>query len=62
MILLSVAADELKIGHERLRQLAKAGQIKAERRGKFWFVRETELARLKERGRLKPGPKPTPDA
>lgn len=58
LILLSVAADELEIGHERLRQLAKAGDIPAERRGKFWFLRESELARLKERGRLNPGPKP----
>ena len=61
MILLSLAALELKIGHERLRQLASKGEINAERRGKFWFLRESELARLKRRGdmgRLRPGPKP----
>lgn len=58
LISLSVAADELAIGHERLRQLAKAGEIAAERRGKLWYLRESEIARLKERGRLKPGPKP----
>jgi hypothetical protein len=66
LILLSVAADELDIGHERLRQLAAKGEINAERRGKFWMLRESEIARLKERGRLNPGPKrksdrPTPD-
>lgn len=60
LILLSVAADELEIGHERLRQLAAAGKIPAERRGKFWFLRESEIAKLKARGKLKPGPKPHP--
>ena len=58
LILLSVAADELKIGHERLRQLAARGEIPAERRGKFWMVRESVIADLKKRGRLNPGPKP----
>jgi hypothetical protein len=61
LILLSVAADELEIGHERLRQLAQHGQIKAERRGKLWFLRESEIAKLKERGKLRPGPKPRSD-
>lgn len=58
MISLSVAADELEIGHERLRQLAAKGEINAERRGKLWYLRESEIARLKLRGRLSPGPKP----
>ncbi len=60
LILLSMAADELEIGHERLRQLAAKGEIKAERRGKFWLLRESEIARLKKRGKLNPGPKPRP--
>jgi hypothetical protein len=60
LILLSVAADELEIGHERLRQLAAKGEINAERRGKFWMLRESEIARLKKRGKLTPGPKPKP--
>jgi hypothetical protein len=59
LILLSVAADELQIGHERLRQLAARNQIPAVRRGKFWFLRESTIAELKARGRLKPGPKKT---
>lgn len=58
LISLAIAADELEIGHERLRQLAARGQIAAEKRGKLWYLRESELDRLKERGRLKPGPKP----
>lgn len=58
MISLAVAADELDIGHERLRQLAAAGDIDAVRRGKLWYLRESEIARLKKRGRLKPGPRP----
>lgn len=58
LILLSVAAEELDIGHERLRQLAANQQIPAERRGKFWFLRESVIADLKKRGRLNPGPKP----
>lgn len=57
LISLSVAAEELKIGHERLRQLAARGEINAERRGKLWYLRESEIARLRERGRLKPGPR-----
>jgi hypothetical protein len=62
LISLSVAADELKIGHERLRQLAKAGEIAAERRGKLWYLRESTIAALRERGRLKPGPRKQPPA
>jgi hypothetical protein len=58
LISLAVAAEELAIGHERLRQLAKSEQISAVRRGKLWYLRESEIARLKERGRLNPGPKP----
>lgn len=57
LVSLAVAAEELKIGHERLRQLAKSEQISAVRRGKLWYLRESEIARLKERGRLKPGPR-----
>lgn len=60
MISLSIAADELNIGHERLRQLAATGQIAAEKRGKLWYIRESELSKLRERGdggRLKPGPR-----
>ena len=58
MISLSVAADELKIGHERLRQLASRGEIDAVKRGKLWYLRESEIEALKKRGRLNPGPKP----
>lgn len=58
MISLAIAADELDIGHERLRQLAASGAIPAERRGKLWYLRESELVKLKERGKLPPGPKP----
>jgi hypothetical protein len=58
LISLAIAADELDIGHERLRQLAKAGDIPAVRRGKLWYLRESEIACLKERGKLRPGPKP----
>ena len=57
LISLSVAADELEIGHERLRQLAKSGAIPAVRRGKLWYLRESEVVRLRARGKLKPGPK-----
>ena len=60
LISLAIAADELDIGHERLRQLAKTEQISAVRRGKLWYLRESEIARLKERGRLTPGPKRKP--
>lgn len=63
LISLAIAADELNIGHERLRQLAKNGEINAERRGKLWYLRESEIARLRlrgDRGRQKPGPKPRP--
>jgi len=60
LITLTIAADELKIGRERLRQLAARGEINAERRGKLWYVRESEINRLRERGRLNPGPKPRP--
>lgn len=57
LISLAIAAEELEIGHERLRQLAKSEQINAVRRGKLWYLRESEIARLKERGRLPPGPR-----
>jgi hypothetical protein len=63
LITLTIAADELDIGHERLRQLAARGEINAEKRGKLWYLRESEIALLRERGRLKPGPRrtrPTP--
>lgn len=62
LISLAVAADELEIGHERLRQLAKSGSIDAVRRGKLWYLRESEVDRLKKRGRLPPGPKRTAPA
>lgn len=58
LISLAIAATELQIGHERLRQLAAKQEINAEKRGKLWYLRESEIARLKERGRLSPGPKP----
>lgn len=62
LISLAIAADELEIGHERLRQLAARNQIPAERRGKLWYLRESVIADLKARGKLKPGPKPRPPA
>jgi hypothetical protein len=58
LISLAVAADELEIGHERLRQLAAREEIPAERRGKLWYLRESVIEDLKKRGRLKRGPKP----
>ncbi len=60
LISLAVAAEELKIGHERLRQLAKGNQIDAVRRGKLWYLRVSEIERLKARGKLTPGPKRKP--
>lgn len=58
MISLSIAAEELEIGHERLRQLAARQEIPAERRGKLWYLRESVIADLKKRGKLPRGPKP----
>ena len=58
MIPLAIAAEELPIGHERLRQLAAKKLIPAERRGKIWYLRESVIEDLKRRGRLHPGPKP----
>lgn len=62
LISLAIAADELEIGHERLRQLAANKLIPAEKRGKLWYLRESVLEDLKKRGKLPPGPKPRTDA
>lgn len=57
LVLLSQAAVEVNLSTERLRQLIKAGAVTAERQGRFWFLRESEVRRLKTEPRPKPGPK-----
>ena len=57
MVLLSIAAEDLGYSTERLRQLIKAGAVEGARRGKFWFLRESEIETL--RGQLRKA-KPAP--
>ena len=55
LVLLSIAAEELGYSSERLRQLLKAGVVVGARRGKFWFLRESEIEQL--RASLRKAPK-----
>lgn len=58
LVLLSMAAEDLGYSSERLRQLLKAGVVEGTRRGKLWFLRESEVETL--RGHLrKANRKPT---
>lgn len=53
LILLSIAAEELGYTSERLRQFIKAGKVEGVRRGRLWFLRESEIEYL--RGETKGG-------
>ncbi len=53
LILLGMAAEELGYSPERLRQMARKGEVKAERRGRLYLLRESEIQRLRDRGRLR---------
>lgn len=56
-VILSLASEQVGLSPERLRQLIVAGDLKGERQGRFWFVRESEVKRLKTEPRPKPGPR-----
>jgi len=47
LVLLSVAAAEVGLSKERLRQLIHAGDLGAKRLGMYWFVPKREVRRLK---------------
>lgn len=54
LVLLSMAAEELGYSPERLRQLLKAGVVTGARRGRLWFLRESEIDTLREMLRKAP--------
>ncbi len=47
-ILLSDAADELKVTPERVRQFIYEGRLEAKRMGHFWVVERKELIQFKK--------------
>lgn len=48
LILLSIAAEELGYTSERLRQFIKDGRVEGVRRGRLWFLRESEIETLRQ--------------
>lgn len=60
LVLLSIAAEDLGYSSERLRQLLKAGVVEGTRRGKLWFLRESEVETLRGQLRKATGRPPKP--
>lgn len=62
-MLLAQAAAMVGVSPERLRQFIKEDRLKAERLGRFWVVRRSEVRRFKKQPRVRTGrPRKAPKA
>jgi hypothetical protein len=58
LILLSIAAEELGYSPERLRQFIRSGRVQGARRGRLYFLRESEIEQLRREGRQRKPKRP----